>query len=76
MRDHQIIIIHPTGCWDMGIKIPANTRPIFVREKGAVIDIKPKELKTFGLSVQQHLSHFDHENYVVVYNEDTDGCFG
>ena len=49
MGDHQLILIHPTSCGDMGIKVPADAGPLFLREERVIINIKPKELIARGM---------------------------
>ena len=49
MGDHQLILIHPTSCGDMRIKVPADACPLFLREECVIVDIKPKELIARGM---------------------------
>ena len=49
MGDHQLILIHPSRRGDMGIKVPADACPLFLREECVIVDIKPKELIARGM---------------------------
>ena len=65
MGDHQLILIHPSCGGDMGIKVPADACPLFLREECVIVDIKPKELIARGmpqcpLTQRTHLNQKKH----------------